>query len=89
MKMSFKQSKIIKIESPNHPLTWKKIITSNGTRIHLIEEYPAHNYISQCKLAITTIGANTAELGALSVPMIVVVPTQHLNVMNAWDGVLG
>ena len=34
-------------------------------------------------------GANTAELGALGVPMIVIVPTQHLNVMQAWDGFLG
>jgi lipid A disaccharide synthetase len=35
------------------------------------------------------VGANTAELGALGVPMIVLVPTQHLQVMQAWDGWLG
>ena len=34
-------------------------------------------------------GANTAELGALGVPMIVLVPTQHLEVMQAWDGWMG
>ena len=34
-------------------------------------------------------GANTAELAAIALPMIVVLPTQHLNVMNAWDGILG
>ncbi|MFM7732236.1 MAG: glycosyl transferase, partial [Cyanobium sp.] len=39
--------------------------------------------------ALTTVGANTAELGALGVPMIVLVPTQHLQVMQAWDGWLG
>ena len=33
--------------------------------------------------------ANTAELGALGVPMIVLVPTQHLHVMQAWDGGIG
>jgi len=45
--------------------------------------------LSQCRLALTTVGANTAELGALGVPMIVLVPTQHLHVMQAWDGGLG
>jgi lipid A disaccharide synthetase len=45
--------------------------------------------LSQCRLALTTVGANTAELGALGVPMIVLVPTQHLHVMQAWDGWLG
>ena len=34
-------------------------------------------------------GANTAELGALGLPMIVLLPTQHLEVMQMWDGVLG
>ena len=45
--------------------------------------------LSQCALALTTVGANTAELGALGVPMIVLVPTQHLGVMQAWDGWMG
>ena len=53
------------------------------------ENPPAHSPLSQCNLALTTVGANTAELGALGVPMIVIVPTQHLNVMQAWDGILG
>ena len=45
--------------------------------------------MSQCKLALTTVGANTAELAAINLPMIVVLPTQHLNAMNAWDGIFG
>ena len=45
--------------------------------------------MSQCKLALTTVGANTAELAAINLPMIVVLPTQHLNAMNAWDGIWG
>ena len=48
-----------------------------------------HGALSQCALALTTVGANTAELGALGVPMLVLVPTQHLAVMQAWDGGLG
>ncbi|MCT0200512.1 glycosyl transferase [Synechococcus sp. CS-1325] len=65
------------------------IRTGLGTPILLIEQHPAHAALSQCALALTTVGANTAELGALAVPMIVLVPTQHLQVMQAWDGWLG
>ena len=65
------------------------LCTAAGTRIVLVEQQPAHGVLSQCALALTTVGANTAELGALGVPMIVLVPTQHLHVMQAWDGGLG
>ncbi len=65
------------------------LITPAGTRILLQETAPAHAALSQCALALTTVGANTAELGALGVPMIVLVPTQHLDLMQAWDGWLG
>ena len=68
---------------------WRRLITTAGTEIHLQEDPPAHGPLSQCALALTTVGANTAELGALGVPMIVIVPTQHLAVMQAWDGWLG
>lgn len=70
---------------PEGPVLW----TAAGTRIVLVEQQPAHGVLSQCALALTTVGANTAELGALGVPMIVLVPTQHLHVMQAWDGGLG
>jgi hypothetical protein len=63
--------------------------TPAGTPIHLETGHPAHGPLSQCALALTTVGANTAELGALGVPMIVLVPTQHLHLMQAWDGGLG
>ena len=72
---------------PGQP--WRRLITEAGTQIHLQEDPPAHACLSQCDLALTTVGANTAELGALGVPMIVIVPTQHLAVMQAWDGALG
>jgi len=65
------------------------LITSAGTPIRLLVVHPAHGPLSQCRLALTTVGANTAELGALAVPMIVLVPTQHLHVMQAWDGWMG
>jgi hypothetical protein len=65
------------------------LITASGTRILVLESHPAHGALSQCALALTTVGANTAELGALGLPMIVLLPTQHLQVMQAWDGWLG
>ena len=58
-------------------------------KIYLIKKDPCYEVIKKCDLAITTVGANTAELAALTLPMIVVLPTQHLNVMNAWDGIFG
>ncbi len=63
--------------------------TSKNTKIYLINKHPCYEILKQCDLAITTVGANTAELAALALPMIVVLPTQHLNVMNSWDGILG
>ncbi len=82
-------SNIKEIEEANDEILWKKIITIKNTQIHLIEENPAYKFLSQCDLAITTVGANTSELGSLCIPMIVVLPTQHLNVMEAWDGLIG
>ncbi len=82
-------SGIAKILSPEKTLPWPKLLTTAGTEIYLHENHPAHGALSQCTLALTTVGANTAELGALNVPMIVIVPTQHLSVMQAWDGLIG
>ena len=82
-------SGIARVEPGTKDGAWRRLITTAGTVIHLHEDPPAHGPLSQCALALTTVGANTAELGALGVPMIVIVPTQHLGVMQAWDGWLG
>jgi len=63
--------------------------TDKNTQIFILNRNSNHNILSQCKLALTTVGANTAELAAINLPMIVVLPTQHLNIMNAWDGIFG
>ena len=63
--------------------------TVQGTQIYLWQSFPAHAVTSQCQLCLTTVGANTAELGALAIPMMVLLPTQQLEAMNAWDGLLG
>jgi hypothetical protein len=66
--------------------------TAQGTRIELHQSVggtPQYNLLKQCRLCLTTAGANTAELGALAVPMIVIMPTNQLDAMRAWDGILG
>ena len=63
--------------------------TEQGLRIDLWTESPAYPLLCQSRLCLTTIGANTAELAALAVPMLVLLPTQQLDAMRAWDGVPG
>ncbi len=63
--------------------------TPSGLRVPLWRRSPAYDLLSQCTLCLTTVGANTAELGALGIPMIVLLPTQQLDAMRAWDGLPG
>jgi len=63
--------------------------TSQGLTVELCQENPAYELLSQCSICLTTVGANTAELGALAVPMIVLLPTQQLDAMRSWDGLPG
>jgi lipid A disaccharide synthetase len=63
--------------------------TGKGMRVELYTKYPAYEVLSQCSICLTTVGANTAELGSLGVPMIVLLPTQQLDAMRAWDGLPG
>jgi len=63
--------------------------TKTGLTVELWQENPAYHLLSQCCICLTTVGANTAELGALGVPMIVLLPTQQLDAMRAWDGLPG
>ncbi len=82
-------SKIKCIENIKNSIFDYVIKTSNNTKIYVINKHPCYEVLKKCDLAITTVGANTAELAALTIPMIVVLPTQHLNAMNAWDGIFG
>ncbi len=66
-----------------------KLKTSGGLEVDLWLKSPAYELLAQCSICITTVGANTAELGALAVPMIVLLPTQQLDAMRSWDGIPG
>ena len=61
----------------------------NGPKIHLWQRFPALDLFSQCQLCFTTIGANTAQLGALGTPMIVLLPTQRMGAIQLADGLPG
>ena len=65
------------------------LITSGGTKIQLVTEFPVYETLINCQLCLTTVGANTAELTALKIPMIVLLPTQQLDAMRSWDGLPG
>ena len=64
------------------------LVTSGGVEIQLVT-HPAYDTLRECQLCLTTVGANTAELTALTVPMIVLLPTQQLDAMRSWDGLPG
>lgn len=87
--VSLFQSPSVQFVPASTPETLPYLITAKGTRIYLWEKFPAYTLLSRCQLCLTTVGANTAELGSLGIPMIVLLPTQQLEAMNAWDGLLG
>jgi lipid-A-disaccharide synthase len=72
-------------QSHEYPL----LKTGKGLEVELHQETPAYGILSRCCICLTTIGANTAELGSLGVPMIVLLPTQQLDAMRSWDGLPG
>jgi lipid-A-disaccharide synthase len=63
--------------------------TENGLKVELFTDFPAYNLLSKCTLCLTTVGANTAELGSLGIPAIVLLPSNQLDAMRAWDGLPG
>ena len=74
---------------PSLPEELPYLQTEKGLKIQLWAKFPAYDVLSQCTLCLTTVGANTAELGALAIPMIVLLPTYQLDAMRAWDGLPG
>ncbi|XHX75983.1 MAG: lipid-A-disaccharide synthase [Stenomitos frigidus ULC029] len=63
--------------------------TRSGLQVELWTITPAYGLLSQCRLCLTTVGANTAELGALAVPMLVLIPLQQIDRIRTWDGIPG
>ncbi len=63
--------------------------TSGGLEVKLVQDFPAYEILARSRFCLTTVGANTAELGSLAVPMIILLPTQQLDAMRGWDGIPG
>jgi lipid A disaccharide synthetase len=81
----FRGASLIVPENSERPF----LKTASGLYVELWTQTPAYDLLSCCCLCLTTVGANTAELGALAVPMIVLLPTQQLDAMRSWDGLPG
>lgn len=77
---------LVRPSGPEHLPYFK---TEAGAKVYLWTDFPALELLAQCRLCLTTVGANTAQLGALAVPMIVLLPTQQLDAMRSWDGLPG
>lgn len=65
------------------------LLTSGGLKVELYQPFPAYEILAHCRFCLTTVGANTAELGSLGIPAIVLILTQQLDAMRAWDGLPG
>ncbi len=77
----------IRLVTPDSGLAYFQI--TQGPKVYLWQQFPALDLFSQCALCFTTVGANTAQLGALATPMIVMIPTQGLENFKMWDGLPG
>lgn len=65
------------------------LLTEGGAKVLLWARSPAYDLLSHCRLCLTLVGANTAELASLAVPMLVLLPTQQLELIRMWDGIPG
>ncbi|MGA7936442.1 MAG: lipid-A-disaccharide synthase [Kovacikia sp.] len=86
-RLGWATAELVTPDSTTNQLSFLK--TGSGLQVDLWTQSPAYDLLAQCSLCLTTVGANTAELGALAVPMIVILPTQQMDVMRAWDGLPG
>lgn len=77
----------ISLVTPDSGLSY--FLVKDGPKVYLWQRFPALDLFSQCALCFTTVGANTAQLGALATPMIVMIPTQGLENFKMWDGLPG
>ncbi|MEP0976149.1 MULTISPECIES: lipid-A-disaccharide synthase [Cyanophyceae] len=66
-----------------------RLRTPSGLEVLLWQGTPAYDVMGQMQFCLTTVGANTAELGSLGIPMMVLLATQKLEAMKAWDGIPG
>ena len=82
--MTLLDAPTVSLHTPEKGLSYWQI--ADGPKIHLWQRFPALDLFSQCQMCFTTVGANTAQLAALAIPMIVLLPTQKLDAMKIAEG---
>ncbi len=82
--MTLLNAPTITLHTPETGLPYWQI--PDGPKIYLWQRFPALDLFSQCQMCFTTVGANTAQLAALAIPMIVLLPTQKLDAMKIAEG---
>ncbi|WP_242018211.1 lipid-A-disaccharide synthase [Synechocystis sp. FACHB-383] len=65
------------------------LLTATGLKIDICRQFPALTELKKLTFALTTVGANTAQLGALGIPMVILLPTQHTEALKHLDGLPG
>lgn len=67
------------------------LLTPQGAKIYLWQEIPNYDLLSCVQICVTTVGANTAELASLAIPMLVLLPAQQLKIsrVHSWEGLAG
>ncbi|MDG2989392.1 lipid-A-disaccharide synthase [Candidatus Synechococcus calcipolaris G9] len=67
------------------------LLTPQGAKIYLWQDVPNYDLLSCVQICVTTVGANTAELASLAIPMIVLLPAQQLRIsrVHSWEGLAG
>lgn len=76
-------------ESSTAVLADGNLLTGRGTVVKIYHEFPAYDLLRSSQICLTTVGANTAELASLHQPMMILLPTNFMDLKVAWDGLLG
>ncbi|MFN3927340.1 MAG: lipid-A-disaccharide synthase [Pseudanabaenaceae cyanobacterium] len=84
-------AKLMSYAPANFVLEGDRILLPTGQFVHIYSKFPAQNLLTKTTICLTTVGANTAELASLGVPMLVILPTNwdYIDVRVGWDGLLG
>lgn len=85
-KFQWGSGQLVMAASNQHSSMVANLVSKNGSRIEIWKVFPPYKLFEECTLCLTTIGTNTAELGYLGVPMVVVLPTQILQVFRGVTG---
>lgn len=79
----------VEVEVVNKAEEEPYLFTVTGLKIPICQQFPALTALRRLTFALTTVGANTAQLGALGIPMVILLPSQHTEALKHLDGLPG